>query len=429
MHPRNIYKNPPDFNKLRIEYPEFAAKVHIDVDGKIKLNFNDQESVRVLTQCCLMKDFDLKVELPIDKLIPTLPLRLNYILWIEDLLNHCSIKENVFGIDIGTGASCIYSLLLIKMHTQWKMFALEIDKENLKYANKNINYNQFDEKIVLINQEGSNKIFENLFKHDSNHKTFCVCNPPFFSSKNELVLGSENRTGKRKRPRSSYKESSTETVFTEGGELEFVKKIFNESLELKEKVEIYSSMFGCKKNLLNFITVLKHHDIKNFTTTEFVQGKTFRWAIAWSFNRNLLNFEDHTSKKKFEKKPNVLTHTIDDEFETTHSKILNLLSNLKINLKLINKNEKDKYFKYELEALENTWTNQRRKRRAGNKLDESSTFHESASASQEENIVMGFEIYKSNLKSSVNLKIFYLRGTMSRDCVNQILQYIKNNLK
>lgn len=35
--------------------------------------------------------------------MPTLPLRLNYILWIEDLMKHASFNEmkEVIGIDIG----------------------------------------------------------------------------------------------------------------------------------------------------------------------------------------------------------------------------------------------------------------------------------------------------------------------------------------
>jgi len=52
----------------------------------------------------LAKDFDLNVRIPENKLIPTLPLRLNYLLWIEDLLHwkkdDLSNKE-IHGIDIG----------------------------------------------------------------------------------------------------------------------------------------------------------------------------------------------------------------------------------------------------------------------------------------------------------------------------------------
>ena len=47
----------------------------------------------------LKDDFDLDVLMPLDRLIPTIPLRLNYILWLEDILN--GHAENIKGIDIG----------------------------------------------------------------------------------------------------------------------------------------------------------------------------------------------------------------------------------------------------------------------------------------------------------------------------------------
>ena len=69
----------------------------------MRINFKDEESLRVLSKILLKHDFDLEVEIPVMKLVPTLPLRLNYILWIEDLLHHAGFTdmETVHGIDIG----------------------------------------------------------------------------------------------------------------------------------------------------------------------------------------------------------------------------------------------------------------------------------------------------------------------------------------
>lgn len=85
--------------------------------------------MRVLSQCCLHKDFQLDIELPPHKLLPTIPLRVNYLLWIEDLLKHVRLSGEISGIDIGCGASCIYCLLAVRLNSAWKMFALEIDEE------------------------------------------------------------------------------------------------------------------------------------------------------------------------------------------------------------------------------------------------------------------------------------------------------------
>lgn len=57
--------------------------------------------LRELTKCLLKRDFNLDIWLPETKLIPTLSLRLNYILWLEDLLEQAKITNNILGIDIG----------------------------------------------------------------------------------------------------------------------------------------------------------------------------------------------------------------------------------------------------------------------------------------------------------------------------------------
>ena len=83
LHPRNPYKTRPDFKLLAAEFPQFAEI--LPENGK--LDFEDQNSVKILTLCLLKKDFDLDLEIPPGNLVPTLPLRFNYLLWIEDLLN------------------------------------------------------------------------------------------------------------------------------------------------------------------------------------------------------------------------------------------------------------------------------------------------------------------------------------------------------
>ena len=51
------------------------------------LDFSEPAALRELTCAVLEKDFGLKVEIPLDMLIPAVPQRLNYVHWIEDLLS------------------------------------------------------------------------------------------------------------------------------------------------------------------------------------------------------------------------------------------------------------------------------------------------------------------------------------------------------
>ena len=64
---------------------------------------------------------------------------MNYLLWIEDLLNanapasSGSGSAEVTGLDVGVGASCIYPLLAAKKFG-WSMHGTDTDEENLSAA-------------------------------------------------------------------------------------------------------------------------------------------------------------------------------------------------------------------------------------------------------------------------------------------------------
>lgn len=86
MHPRNRYKhNKPSFKKLAMKYDFFNAVSSLDDAGRVTIDFKNPAHLVALTKALLHSDFALNVELPIDRLVPTIPLRLNYLLWIEDI--------------------------------------------------------------------------------------------------------------------------------------------------------------------------------------------------------------------------------------------------------------------------------------------------------------------------------------------------------
>lgn len=64
---------------------------------------------------------------------------------------------------------------------------------------------------------------------------FCMCNPPFFSSEEELDPKNVARTSSRPLPRNAHSGAPGELV-CEGGELSFVNKIIQDSLKLKGQI-------------------------------------------------------------------------------------------------------------------------------------------------------------------------------------------------
>ena len=67
---------------------------------QVHVEFRDPASLRALTWALLKNDFDIDISIPLDRLIPTVPLRLNYILWLEDIFSSAAQQE-LLGIDIG----------------------------------------------------------------------------------------------------------------------------------------------------------------------------------------------------------------------------------------------------------------------------------------------------------------------------------------
>lgn len=73
-------------------------------------------------------------------------------------------------------------------------------------------------------------------------------------------------------------------MVTKGGEVDFILRMLQESLELRDKVKWYTSMFGMLSSVSTVVENLKTLKNENYAVTEFIQGtKTKRWAVAWSW--------------------------------------------------------------------------------------------------------------------------------------------------
>ncbi|CAL1294726.1 unnamed protein product [Larinioides sclopetarius] len=283
MHERNIYKDRPDFAKIAIDYPEFRKYAIPNRKGKLHVNFNDPNALRMVTRVLLKKDFELDVEIPDGYLIPTVPQRLNYILWIEDLLTILpKNSENVSGIDIGTGPCAILSLLGSKKNG-WHFVSTETADEAVQWAKKNIENNNLEShiKVAKVNK---GKVLHDVMVENVENFDFCVCNPPFFENKDDI---------RKKRPRIREKLelfAKKDEIFSDGGEVSFVKQLLKDSLILKDRIRLYSSMFGKKKSFIEMLKELQCIEGISYTKTEFCQGNTIRWGIAWTFIKDV-NFE------------------------------------------------------------------------------------------------------------------------------------------
>ncbi|GFO41238.1 methyltransferase-like protein [Plakobranchus ocellatus] len=203
-----------------------------DDNGKVFLDFKNADALRALTRCLLKEDFGLTVELPMNRLVPTLPLRLNYIHWLEDIIGPDAGK---WGIDIGTGASCVYPLLASKMN-QWNFLATETDAENFYHAQKNVKNNGFSHVIQVKKVSGESILTSSLESFSGTEKfDFSMCNPPFFADHMEAQGLSTTRTDDRPEA-GSVSTASPQECIVAGGEIAFVRQMIEESTVLRGKI-------------------------------------------------------------------------------------------------------------------------------------------------------------------------------------------------
>ncbi|KAJ5874602.1 uncharacterized protein N7529_003032 [Penicillium soppii] len=289
-HAHNLYKKDVDFAALALQSRDFAKYLK----PNNQLDFTDPAAVRQLTTTLLQQDFHLKVEIPEDRLCPPFykdvsdaQIRLNYILWLQALIDSTAggLSEGydrdreVVGLDIGTGCIGIYPLLGCTTRPGWKFVATDIDPDNLRTSQHNVTLNNLDSRIRIINSDPDGPLFP-LEKLGHETLDFTMCNPPFYTSRNELI---ECAKQKKRPPFSACTGAEVEMV-THGGEVDFVRKMIDESLHLRGRIQWYTSMLGKLSSISVLVETLVKHGNHNFAVTEFEQGsKTKRWALAWSW--------------------------------------------------------------------------------------------------------------------------------------------------
>jgi 23S rRNA (adenine1618-N6)-methyltransferase len=286
----DLAQRPPfdaiDFKALAKADPEFKQLWQRTLG---KLDFQDPETTKVLSKAILRTQFGLELDVPGDRLCPPIPNRWNYVAWIQGLIDSTSADyankydpdRQVIGLDIGTGASAIYTMLCLKSRPNWTMCATDIDKKSFTSAARNLAHNKLMSRSKLLETTALSPLIH-LAALGVDHLDFTICNPPFFDNPAEM-RSSLKGEGKSWEPNAICTGSENEMVCP-GGDLGFVTTMVNESLVLREKVQWYSSMLGKLDSAKAIIHLLKKHGITNWAVGVIDVGSgTKRWIVAWSF--------------------------------------------------------------------------------------------------------------------------------------------------
>jgi len=307
LHPRNLHRNRYDFEKLISNCPDLKAFVSINKHGIETIDFSNPNAVKALNKALLQTYYGIQNwDIPKNYLCPPIPGRADYIHYIADLLaenNNKQIPDNaaVIGLDIGTGANCIYPILGNAIYN-WIFVATDIDKKAIENCSKIIEANpKLIEAISLQQQTESRFIFKNIITPEDRF-TFTMCNPPFHASAEEANKSTSRKVSnlnpKEKRntnPVLNFGGQNAE-LWCDGGEIGFITQMIYESAKYPSQVLWFTTLVSKKENLTSIYKILKKVNAVSVKTIDMAQGQKNSRIVAWSF----LSETEQKKKWKFE---------------------------------------------------------------------------------------------------------------------------------
>lgn len=341
-----------NFEELARQYPKFraawtATKSAQKNRGHRHAAFSScvtQEFSIELTRALLQALFRLKLpHLDEDHLCPPIPNRFFHLHWIHTKLMSVgwarrgiygnTVKNNYNnsrGLDIGSGASCIYSMLAARFYRS-KMITSEIDPKSVALAKANVAANHLSSMIAVLqvppsrSQRDQGQQHEQLnvssvggplhcaievwFRNQSHQSPpfihclsemqkehadhlpdltldFVMTNPPFYDPSSMEISA----------PRAGDGRARTNMTVSEGnypgGEVGFVTEMIEDSLRLSDwnpsgsVASWYSSMLGKKTSLVQLQKLLVHVlGPAHVEITEYGPGQYTRWFLAWTLEQ------------------------------------------------------------------------------------------------------------------------------------------------
>lgn len=313
LHPRNPHRTRYDFATLIKATPELDQHVSENAYGDLSINFSDPLAVKTLNKALLKHFYQVDHwDIPAGFLCPPIPGRADYLHYIADLLaqsNEGAIPQGkgIRGLDIGIGANCVYPIIGHRVYG-WQFVGSEIDPLAVKSAKFIAGNNpRLKGAIQIRQQKNADNIFTDMI-NDEEMFDFTLCNPPFHSSEEEAMAGSERKVrnlaanaNKKQHARSRGKvsqafnnaKSSTAPVLNfggqkaelwcKGGEVGFIKKMINQSATKATQCFWFTTLVSKKENLGVLYKQLEKVGAVSVKTIEMSQGQKISRLIAWTF--------------------------------------------------------------------------------------------------------------------------------------------------
>jgi 23S rRNA (adenine1618-N6)-methyltransferase len=294
LHPRNLHRSRYDFELLISNCQELKTFVVINQHGIKTIDFNNPIAVKTLNRALLQTYYDIENwDIPKNYLCPPIPGRADYIHYLADLLGESNkgnipVGTSVLGLDIGTGANCIYPILGNTIY-DWSFVATDIDKKAIENCGKIIATNpKLIEAISLQQQTESRFIFKNIITSQDRF-TFTMCNPPFHASAEEAhksafrkISNLNPKDKKNDKPVLNFGGQHGE-LWCIGGEIGFIKQMIYESVKYGSQCLWFTTLVSKKENLSAIYKTLKKVNALEIRTITMAQGQKNSRIVAWTF--------------------------------------------------------------------------------------------------------------------------------------------------
>ena len=287
LHPRNQHREGYDFVLLVAHLPELEAFTTLNPVGQTTIDFQDPMAVRMLNRALLKVFYKIDFwDIPANYLCPPIPGRVDYIHYLADLLAGDNNQEiprgrNVKALDIGTGASLVYPLVG-QSEYGWNFTGVDIDPAAIKSAQQICEFNKL--KTTLRRQDIPKNIFRGVIgTRDIFHIT--MCNPPFHASMEQANKGTQRKwrnLGKGHSEKLNFGGQNAE-LWCPGGEIKFIAKMIEQSIEFAAQCLWFTSMVSKKDNLQPLHKILGKAKVADYKVVEMAQGQKTSRFIAWTY--------------------------------------------------------------------------------------------------------------------------------------------------
>ena len=300
LHAESRFHGRYDLKKLQESCPDLSEFVFVNEYDSETINFHDPQAVKMLNKALLAYHYKIKNwDIPENYLCPPIPGRADYIYHIADFLGGNNYREipEITCLDIGVGSSCIFPIIGSNEYN-WNFIGSDVDPAALESAQNILNENPtLKSKVELRYQSNSSKIFEGIIQEDD-RVDLTICNPPFHGSAKEARASSRkkirNLTHYTNKDKTLNFGGQPNELWTEGGEVAFIKNMIRESKEVSGKCYFFSTLVSKNEHLFELKETLESENVFYHRTINMGQGNKWSRLLLWTF----MDFEEQDKWKK-----------------------------------------------------------------------------------------------------------------------------------